>query len=227
MEKLESKIKIKFKNKDLLRQALVHRSYLNENPEFELPHNERLEFLGDAVLELVVTDYLFKNLDKKEGEMTALRAALVNTKMLAHVGRDIEIEDSIMLSQGEDKDKGRSRDSILANTIEAIIGALYMDQGYEASEKFISDNILSELPRVLKENLFIDAKSHFQELAQEKFSKTPHYSVLESSGPDHKKSFVVGVYIGEDLIAKGEGRSKQEAEQEAARSALDEKFSES
>lgn len=223
MEKLEKKLKTKFKNKDLLRQALAHRSYLNENPDFKLGHNERMEFLGDAVLELVVTEYLFENLNKAEGEMTALRSALVNTKMLAHIAKHLKVEDYIMMSQGEAKDvsDGRARESILANTMEAIIGALYLDQGYEAAKAFIAERILSELPRVLKENLFLDAKSHFQELAQERLSKTPHYNVLDEFGPDHDKCFVVGAYLGDELIAKGKGRSKQEAEQSAAREAID------
>lgn len=220
--KLEKKLDIKFKKEELLIQAFVHRSYLNENQNIGVCHNERLEFLGDAVLELIVTDYLFlKYPEKKEGELTSLRAALVNSKALFKVAEELEFDDFLLLSVGEIKEKGKARQYILANTIEAFIGSLYLDQGLESCKKFIKKHILKELPLIIKENLFKDAKSEFQEKSQEKRGITPVYKVLKESGPDHKKKFVVGVYLGEELIAEGQGLSKQEAESEAAKKALD------
>lgn len=217
-------LKIEFKNKNLLKQALVHRSYLNEHPDFELGHNERLEFLGDAVLELIVTEHLYNNYNKPEGDMTSWRAALVNTKMLAKVARKLEIENDILLSQGEQQSMSNTRSSILANVLEAIIGALYLDQGYNVAKKFICDNILIELKEILDKGLFVDAKSKFQELAQEKFNTTPHYGVLSESGPDHDKVFEVAVYLGDKIVAKGKGSSKQAAQEGAAKKGLDIKF---
>ena len=219
--KLEKKLKISFKNKNLLTQAFIHRSYLNEHPNLKLYHNERLEFLGDAVLELVVTGYLFSRYPKKaEGELTSWRAALVNAKILARVAENLGFNDFLLLSQGESEEKGRARQYILANTFESFTGALYLDQGLEPCEDFIKKNIIKELPLIIKNQLFKDAKSHFQEEAQERKSITPVYSVLEERGPDHAKHFIVGVYLGKDLAAKGEGSSKQEAEEEAAQEAL-------
>lgn len=222
--KLEKKLKTKFKSKDLLMQAFVHRSYLNENPDLKFSHNERLEFLGDAVLELVVTEYLFKKYpDKSEGELTTWRAALVNAKMLSEIAQNLDFNDFLLLSKGESKETGKARQFILANTIEAFIGSLYMDRGLDACEKFIKNNVLSELPRVLKERLFRDAKSLFQEKAQEKVGVTPTYRVQKEWGPDHAKHFVIGVFLRNELAAEGEGSSKQEAEEEAARKALEAK----
>ncbi|MCH7828426.1 ribonuclease III [Patescibacteria group bacterium] len=213
---------IHFKNEDLLRQAFTHRSYLNENPETNLQHNERLEFLGDAVLELVVTESLYKNYpDKPEGELTTWRAALVNARMLAIVAKDLKLGDYLLLSHGEARETGKARDYILANATEALLGALYLDQGLKVCNKVIEQYVLNKLPQVLEEKLFEDAKSQFQELAQEKTGITPNYQVLQEWGPDHEKHFRVGVTIGKDLIAEGEGTSKQEAEQEAARVALE------
>ncbi|MAG44979.1 ribonuclease III [bacterium] len=220
---LEKKLKIKFINIQLLEQALVHRSYLNENTECKLDHNERLEFLGDAVLELVVTEYLFKHYDNPEGDLTAWRAALVNGKMLAKIADSLKIGDFLMLSRGEKKDKGRARQYILANTFESIIGAIYLDQGYDSSKKFIEKNVLQRLKEVLEKQLYIDAKSKFQEKAQEKTSTTPDYKVLHETGPDHDKHFTIGVYLGKKLIAKGSGASKQSAQQSAAQNGLDKK----
>lgn len=218
---LESKLNTTFTNKELLEQAFIHRSYLNENRDFHLPHNERLEFLGDAVLELVVTDHLYQeHSDKTEGELTAWRAALVNTKMLASIGRELDFGNYLRLSHGEAKEEGKGRDYILANTVEAFIGAAYLDQGLKSAEKFIITYILSKLPQVLSEKLFIDAKSRFQEVAQEKVSVTPAYEVLKEWGPDHDKNFKIGVYLGKELAGEGQGSSKQEAEQDAARNAL-------
>ena len=219
---LEKKLDTKFKNKDLLTQAFVHRSYLNENPNFHLSQNERLEFLGDAVLELVVTENLYNTYpDKAEGELTSWRAALVNAKMLSEVAKKLEFNDFLLLSRGEKKETGKSREYILANTMESFIGALYLDQGLKAAAKFIIKHILSELPRVLESNLYQDAKSHFQEIAQEKTGITPAYSVLKEWGPDHIKHFKIGVYLNKELIAQGQGSSKQEAEQDAATNGLE------
>jgi len=218
---LEKKLNISFKNKDLLIQAFVHRSYLNENPDFYLEHNERLEFLGDAVLELVVTNYLFRNYPKEsEGMLTNWRAALVNSKMLARIAEELGFNDLLLLSKGEAKETGKARQFILANTFEAFVGALYLDQGYESCEKFIKTYLIKELPRILELGLFRDAKSRFQEEAQERVGITPTYKVLSESGPDHAKNFVIGVFLEKELVAKGEGSSKQEAEEEAAKKGL-------
>ncbi len=224
LSKTEKQLDVIFKNKDLLKQALVHRSYINEHPTFELGHNERLEFLGDAVLELVVTEYLFNNYENPEGELTNWRAALVNGKNLAKVARELGIEDSLLMSRGESKDKNpKSRNYILANAMEAIIGAIYLDQGWEQSKNFVEKNIVKELPEILDKKLYIDAKSRFQEEAQEKTGHTPTYEVIEESGPDHNKTFIVGVYLGKELVAKGEGTSKQEAQMDAAEKGIEAK----
>ncbi len=219
--KLEKKLKTKFANKDLLKQAVVHRSYLNEHPEFELPHNERLEFLGDAVLELVVTEYLYKNYPNPEGELTNWRAALVNAKMLAEIASELGIEDYLYLSKGEAKDvNSKARQIILANAMEAVIGAIYLDKDYEAAKKMIMAQVIVKLPDILKHKLYQDPKSSFQEITQEKVGITPSYKVLEESGPDHAKHFVIGVFLKKELVAKGEGASKQEAQVAAAAEAL-------
>ena len=218
---LEKKLDLKFKNKDLLVQAFVHRSFLNENLDFKLSHNERLEFLGDAVLEQIVTEHLYKEYpEKSEGELTSLRAALVNAKMLAKIAQDLEFNNFLLLSQGEAKEEGKARQYILANTFESFIGSLYLDQGLDICRKFIKNNLIKELPFIIESGIFKDAKSRFQEEAQEKTGLTPVYNVLEEWGPDHDKKFVIGVFLGEELIAKGEGSSKQEAEEEAAKEAL-------
>lgn len=218
---LEKKLNLRFKNKDLLIQAFTHRSYLNENPDFCLSHNERLEFLGDAVLELVITEYLYQKYPKKsEGELTNWRAALVNAKMLSGIARDLGFNDFLLLSRGEAKELGKARQYILANTFEALIGAIYLDQGYKACQDFIKKYLIIKLPEIIEKGLFKDAKSRFQEEAQERVGITPIYKVLEEWGPDHAKHFMVGVFLGEELVAKGEGSSKQEAELEAAQNAL-------
>ncbi len=218
---LQKKLGIKFKNKDLLHQAFIHRSYLNENPGLGLGHNERLEYLGDAVLELIITDYLYKNYpDLAEGEMTSLRAALVNSQMLLRVSDRLDFNDYIYLSRGEAKEINRGRQYILANTFESFVGALYLDQGYESAEKFILKNLIPELKNIIEKKLWRDAKSFFQEAAQERVGITPTYEVLEASGPDHAKKFTVGVYLEKKLVAKGEGASKNEAQQQAAENAL-------
>lgn len=218
----EKKLSLKFKNKDLLTQAFIHRSYLNENPDFHLSHNERLEFLGDAVLELVVTEYLYQEYPlKSEGVLTNLRAALVNSKMLSKISQDLGFNEFLLLSKGESKELGKARKYILANTFEAVIGAFYLDGGYGPCRDFIKKNLIKELPVIIEKRLYKDAKSHFQEEAQERVGITPSYKVLEEWGPDHAKQFIVGVYLENELVAKGEGSSKQEAEEEAAQNALD------
>jgi len=214
---LEKKLGVKFKNKELLRKSVVHRSYLNEHPDFALGHNERLEFLGDAVLELVVTVYLFNNFDNPEGELTNWRASLVNAKILASIAKDLGIEDFLYLSRGESKDKDtKARQYILANAIEAVIGAIYLDGGYEIVSGFIHHHIIIHLPTILDNLLYIDPKSNFQELAQEKVGVTPVYKVLKEIGPDHAKHFTVAVYLNKEEVARGEGTSKQEAQTAAA-----------
>ncbi len=220
---LEKKIKIKFNNKDLLRQALVHRSYLNENPDFYLKDNERLEFLGDAVLEMAVTEYLYSNYPNPEGDLTNWRAALVNAKMLTKIADQIGLNGYLLLSRGETKDTGRARRYILANTIEALIGAVYLDQGYNSAEKFIEKTILKELPEIIKQKLYQDPKSRFQEEAQERVGITPTYRALKEWGPDHDKQFIVGVYLDKEIIAEGQGSSKQEAQEKAAEAGLEKK----
>ena len=219
---LEKKLNLKFKNKDLLIQAFCHRSYLNENPDFYLAHNERLEFLGDAVLEIVVTKYLYQKYPKKsEGDLTNWRAALVNAKMLSEIAKDLDFNDFLLLSRGETKELGKARQYILANTFEALIGAVYLDQRYQACEDFIKKYLIIKLPEIIEKGLFKDAKSRFQEEAQERVGITPTYKVLKEWGPDHAKHFVIGVFLNEELVAEGEGSSKQEAELEAAKNALE------
>jgi len=221
---LEKKLNLKFKNKDLLIQAFCHRSYLNENPDFYLDHNERLEFLGDAILELIVTEYLYQKYPKKpEGELTNWRAALVNAKMLSEVSRDLGFNDFLLLSRGETKELGKARQYILANIFEALIGAIYLDQGLDSCEKFIKKNLIKKLPHIIEAGLFRDAKSRFQEEAQERTGITPIYKVLEEWGPDHARHFIIGVFLDKELVAKGEGSSKQEAEETAAKNALEAK----
>src|SRR3989338_493920 len=217
----EKKLGLNFNNKNLLTQAFVHRSYLNENPEFGLEQNERLEFLGDAVLELVVTEYLYKEYPQKaEGELTNWGAALVNAKMLTMVAEELGFNDFLLLSRGEAKELGKARQYILANTFEAFIGAVYLDAGYEAADVFIKKYVLKKLSDIIVKGLHIDAKSEFQEQSQDKVGITPAYKVVKEWGPDHKKKFVVGVFLHSELVAEGEGYSKQEAEEDAAKKAL-------
>lgn len=217
---IEKILGVSFKNDDLYREAFTHRSYLNEHKKHQINHNERMEFLGDAVLELVVTDYLYRTFDNPEGEMTAWRSALVKTESLAEVAERLELGQYLMMSRGEAKSGGRTRQALLANMIEAIIGAMYLDHGYQTVADFITKQIISQLDTILKEGTYIDAKSHFQELAQEKDGVTPHYQLLAEEGPDHEKIFTIGVYIGTRLCGKGQGNSKQNAQQAAATEAL-------
>lgn len=220
ISELESKIGFSFKNKDLLLAALTHRSYLNENPDWRLDHNERMEFLGDAVLELVVTEHLYNNYPNPEGEMTNWRAALVNANILSKITSEFDLNDYILLSRGEAKDTGRARQYILANAIEALIGAMYLDGGYEACQKFINRFVLKELKNIIEKRLYRDAKSLFQEIAQDKVGITPTYEVLEEWGPDHARNFKVGVFLEKERAGMGQGPSKQEAQQSAAEDAL-------
>ncbi len=221
---LEEKVGIKFDDRDVLKMAFVHRSYLNEHPSFGLDHNERLEFLGDAVLELAVTEFLYKNYPNPEGELTNWRAALVNANALAGVAQELGLEGYLYLSRGEAKDSGsKARQYILANAMEAFIGAVYLDKGMDVARKFIDAFVISKLPHILEHRLYIDPKSRFQESAQERVGVTPNYKVLDEEGPDHAKVFTVGVYLGGELIAEGKGTSKQEAQVAAAESALEAK----
>jgi len=221
LSKFEETLGMVFNNKDFLRTALTHRSYLNENPDVGGGHNERLEFLGDAVLELVITEYLYAKFpEKPEGELTSLRASLVNANMLGVVASELDFNNFLLLSRGEAKDIGRARQYILANTFEAVVGAIYLDQGYGPTRDFILRVLAGKLSEILEKKLYRDAKSFFQEEAQERVGITPTYEVLKEWGPDHDKHFVVGVYLGKELIAEGEGASKQEAQQNAAEAAL-------
>ncbi len=221
LDAFEKKIGHVFKERRLLEQAFTHRSYLNENREAGREHNERLEFLGDAVLELVVTEYLFaKYPEKPEGELTAVRAALVNTISISEAATHLGINDYLLLSRGESKDTGRARQIILANAFEAVIGALYLDSGYEVARDFIAAQLFHKTDEVVEKKLWHDAKSRLQELSQEQLKVTPKYELVGQSGPDHDRTFVVAVYLGETKAGQGEGRSKQEAEQDAASKAL-------
>lgn len=224
LEKLQELLNVRFTDTTVLLSAITHRSYLNEHREATWDHNERLEFLGDAVLELVVTDYLFnKYTDKPEGELTAVRAALVNTVSLSAASEKLGINEYLLMSKGEAKDVGRARQYILANAFEACIGAIYIDQGYDAAKEFIAGRLFDLTDDIINKRLWQDAKSRFQELAQEHESVTPRYETLKQDGPDHDRVFTVGVYLKNDLVAEGDGRSKQEAEQQAAEHAISEK----
>ena len=219
--KLETLLGVQFADKQTILSAITHRSYLNEHREATWAHNERLEFLGDAVLELVVTDYLFnKYPDKPEGELTAVRAALVNTTSLADASEQLGINKYLLMSKGEAKDEGRARQYILANAFEAVIGALYMDQGYEVAKEFIAARLFPKTDEIVDKRLWQDPKSRFQELAQEQASITPTYETVGQEGPDHDRVFTVGVFLRHEKVAEGQGRSKQEAEQAAAEKAI-------
>lgn len=211
-----------FNDQDILQRAFIHRSYINERPETGLKHNERLEYLGDAVLELAVTDFLFQKYpDTPEGELTAYRAALVRTESISDAARDLGFEEYLLLSKGEAKDTGKARTYILANTFEAFVGALYLDQGYQAAHDFIGKQLFGKIDQIVAEGSWKDAKSWLQEKAQEKIAVTPTYVVLNEVGPDHNKLFTIGVLFGDDIVAEGTGHSKQEAQQKAAKAALD------
>ncbi len=224
LQKLQKLLGVEFNDSQVLLSAITHRSYLNEHREATQDHNERLEFLGDAVLELVVTDFLYnKYPEKPEGELTAVRAALVNTVSLSESSTKLGVNDYLLMSKGEAKDTGRARSYILANAFEALIGALYIDQGYETAKDFIATHLFPKTEKIVEKRLWQDPKSRFQELAQENVSITPTYETLGQSGPDHDRVFTVGVYLNKEKVAEGQGRAKQEAEQAAAEAAIEAK----
>jgi len=221
IKKLEDKTGVRVIKENLFRTAFIHKSYVNEHRDEKLEHNERLEFLGDAVLELASTNYLFLQCPTRpEGELTAFRSALVKGEHLAKVAVKLELGQYLFLSNGEEKSGGRTKNYILANTLEALIGAIYLDSGYIVAEKFIKKFVLTNLNEIIDKKLYIDAKSRFQEDCQEKRSVTPHYECLAEDGPDHNKIFTMGAYIGEEKVAEGKGASKQKAEDDAATNAL-------
>ena len=214
-------IQVTFTNDALLTQAFIHRSFINENPRSGLEHNERLEFLGDAVLELIVTEYLYvKYPHHNEGDLTAYRSALVNAVTLGNLADSLSFNEMMKLSKGEAKDVSRARSSILADAYEAFVGALYLDQGYDATKTFITKTLLGKTDEIIRKGLYKDAKSFVQEKAQELYGVTPSYKVLHEEGPDHDKLFNIGIYFGENLIAEGKGKSKQEAETDSAKNVL-------
>ena len=218
---LEKKINVSFNDINLVDTAFVHKSYMNEHHDLKSQHNERLEFLGDAVLELVVTDYLYKKYpNEEEGVLTNWRSALVKGKHLAEIASELDLGLFLYLSRGEERSGGRKKNYILANTLEALIGAIYLDQDYKKAHNFIDTFILKRLEEILKKGLHIDAKSRFQEVAQEVLGITPEYKLVKEEGPDHNKIFVMGAYLGTEFVAEGNGSSKQKAEQEAAAAAL-------
>lgn len=221
---LEKKIGIKFKNQELLNQAFIHKSYLNEYKDGEIESNERMEFLGDAVLELIATEHLYKtHPEQSEGEMTNFRSALVQGKTLAIISRELDLGKYLYLSHGEENSGGRTKNYILANTLESLIGAIYLDKGFKEAKGFVEKFILSNLDEIIENNLHIDAKSRFQEIVQDTIGTTPTYEVIKESGPDHDKKFESGVYVNGELIAEGKGSSKQKAEEDAAKNALTKK----
>lgn len=224
LKKLQTLLNVKFCDTKILLSAITHRSYLNEHRDADWDHNERLEFLGDAVLELVVTDYLFhKYKEKPEGELTAVRAALVNTVSLSSASEKMGVNDFLLMSKGEAKDMGRARQYILANAFEACIGAIYVDQGYDSAQDFIAERLFPKTEEIVRKRLWQDAKSRFQEVSQEQVSVTPTYKTTSQEGPDHDRVFTVGVFLNKELVAEGKGRSKQEAEQQAAEHAIEAK----
>lgn len=221
LPELEALLEHTFTTTDLLRQAMVHRSYINENPSFPLGHNERLEYLGDAVLELVVSDHLYRTFPNPEGDLTNWRASLVNARALSEVAKGMDLDRWLMMSRGEAKDKqSKARQNIHANAIEALIGAMYLDSGIAPAQAFIEKRILSKLPEILHNQAALDPKSTFQEMAQEVFGITPSYKVLKEWGPDHAKQFEIGLFLNEESVATGIGASKQEAQVAAAAAGL-------
>lgn len=220
LKALQERLQVQFQDEQWLVQALVHRSYLNENRSFGLPHNERLEFLGDAVLELVVTDHLYRQYDRPEGELTSWRSALVRGEMIGQIAARLGVGEALLMSRGEAKNGGRARIVLLANAFEALVGAMYLDQGYEVAKDFISRELLPHLPEIIDKKLDRDAKSVLQERAQENYGVTPRYEVTDATGPDHAKHFRIKVWLGDVAFGAGEGPSKQQAEQAAAESTL-------
>ncbi|MFT5281027.1 MAG: ribonuclease-3 [Flavobacteriaceae bacterium] len=224
LEQFQKRIGISFEEISFLEQAFTHRSYLNENPNLGRGHNERLEFLGDAVLELVVTNYLYHEYpDHPEGDLTAYRSSLVNTNSISEAASELGMNECLMLSRGESRDTGRARQYILANTFEAVVGAIYLDRGYDIAGEFISKALFGKLEDIIKQKTWKDSKSWVQEEAQERLSVTPEYRLVSAEGPDHDKVFIMGIFFNNEKVAEGEGKSKQDAEQEAARNALEKK----
>lgn len=222
LKALENKIGVEFKNKDLLSQALVHRSYLNENPRFKLGSNERLEFLGDSVLEFITSLLLFRKLPHySEGNLTNIRSCLVRTSSLAEIAQELSLGKFLLLSKGEEDLGGRKNDTLLANCFEALVGAIYLDQDSKVVEKFLLELLIPRLEQTIKTQRFKDSKSLFQEFIQSREKITPNYTVLKESGPDHKKTFTVGLLVDKKLWTKGTGKSKLEAEEQAAKTALE------
>lgn len=220
LNQLEQDLGIQFSDKKLLQQVFIHRSYLNEHRSLGIGHNERLEFLGDAVLELVVTEYLFRNFPNPKGELTSWRSALVKGETLAEVAIELNFPNYLLLSHGETKSGGRQKNLLLANAFEAFIGALYLDAGYKACQKFLDSRVISRLENILKNNLFIDPKSQLQEYTQRHFNMTPSYRIVSETGPDHAKVFVAEVLVGDKVLGTGNGSSKQAAQVGAAEAAL-------
>lgn len=221
LNRLEKKLGLNFKNKDVLKSAFIHRSYLNEHPNEKLPNNERLEFLGDAVLGMIVSKYIYQKYPQHpEGDLTNFRSSIVNAKSLSKVSSLLKLGDYLYLSKGEEATGGRTRQFILANTFEALIGAIFLDLGLEKVESFLSSYLLPNLEEIIQKKLYKDFKSQFQEKIQEKVGTTPVYKVIDEKGPDHAKTFVSGVFVNDQMIAQGTGPSKQEAEQKAAKAAL-------
>jgi len=221
-KKLSKVIKTKIKNKDLYITALTHRSYLNEHPDYTYPSNERLEFLGDAVLQLVSSEYLYDKYPKSpEGDLTNYRAAIVRTTSLAQEAKRLEFGEFLLLSNGEQSTGGRDREYILANTFESVLGAIYLENGLDYCRKFVERELLYKVEDIVNNESYKDAKSKFQEIAQEKFSVTPNYEVVDSWGQDHEKTFKVAVLLDKEEYGVGEGKSKQKAEQRAAKAAID------
>ncbi len=221
-QQFEKRFGISFKNRGLLEQAFTHRSYINENKNSGLEHNERLEFLGDAVLELITTEFLYDKFPEvSEGILTAYRSALVRTETISRVARKMGMNELLKLSKGEARDEGKARDYILANTFEAFLGALHLDQGYEVTKRIVADLLFQEIEDIIETGSWKDSKSRVQEYAQEAYKETPRYEILSATGPDHDKHFTVAVYFGDKEIARGEGKSKQQAQQDAAKNALE------
>lgn len=222
---IEKKIGISFKNKSLLWQAFVHRSYLNENRDFVLGSNERLEFLGDKVLGMVIADYLYRNYSFPEGQLTDILASLVKSKACAQISKNLDLAKYLLMSKGQKEQfKGKAQNMILAGTLEALIGAIYLDRGLGTAEIFITEYMLDELPVILEKELYIDSKGQLQELAQEKLHVTPRYEVLWKSGPDHDKKWYMGAFFNDRKVGEGLGLSKKEAEEKAAEDALQKEF---
>lgn len=217
---IEEILGMTFMDKSLIESAFTHRSYLNENRHCTVAHNERLEFLGDAVLELATTEHLYLEYPNKEGELTNFRSALVNYKALAEIFQELGLECFIRMSRGQLKDNGRSREVILANCMEAVIGAMYLEVGFEYCREFIRNQILVRLPKLISEKKIVDPKSVLQEVIQAQFKVLPVYSVVKEQGPDHDKSFVIQVLVKGKLVGVGKGASKKESELAAAEAAL-------